>query len=335
MHIMAKNAQLVDFLDRAQKVSTLACKLVQSFANKKVDEQTWPCHKAAYEKYRKSLVALASEIKKPPQGSEEVGLWLAEATKNAETIRHFASSSDYRKFPDFLSNLNTVARGINISIKHVRKNLDSVGLNKTDLEEPKPAVIFSSLDRFPSTPNGHISFLEFVRDEVDYAAQAKRQQIELGYSNDTLASMVRGIKWAEAKTRIADLATLPKIAVAQVAKVLKRTLTVGTVDHIDSLLIPAVQILRDALENPEYYIGNRIPDIEDITNRTKATKHRKKKARYATIRAEDRIAKAWKQAREARIYKAVFARDNNLSTKELDKLLDRVYKRNKPLHPPE
>jgi hypothetical protein len=54
------------------------------------------------------------------------------------------------------------------------------------------------LDRFPATSAGHVAFLEFVRDEVRYAADAKRQQLAKGYSNDTLASMVRGIKWQEA-----------------------------------------------------------------------------------------------------------------------------------------
>ena len=79
---------------------------------------------------------------------------------------------------------------------------------------------FSLLDRYPATPAGHIGFLEFVRDEVDYAADAKRQQLARGYPNATIESMVRGIKWAEAGERIAALPDVPADAVEQVARVM-------------------------------------------------------------------------------------------------------------------
>ena len=58
-------------------------------------------------------------------------------------------------------------------------------------EEKVPLTL---LDRFPATPAGHVGFLESVRDDVHFAAEAKRQQLERGYLNDTLASMIRGIK---------------------------------------------------------------------------------------------------------------------------------------------
>ena len=104
------------------------------------------------------------------------------------------------------------------------------------------------LDRYPTTPIGHLAFIEWVRDELHLAAEAKRNQSAKGYPNDTLASMVRGIKWAEAASRAAMLRDQFPDAVGQVVGVLRRDLSVGTVEHLEELLRPAVGSLRDALE---------------------------------------------------------------------------------------
>ena len=117
--------------------------------------------------------------------------------------------------------------------------------------------VFSLLDRFPATPAGHVAFLEMVRDEIHYAAEAKRQQFARGYSFETLASMVRGIKWVEAGQRLSVLSNLAADATNQVASVLQRELTPGTVERIDELLTPAVRALLDAWEDRD------IPDEFD------------------------------------------------------------------------
>ncbi|MFQ5732840.1 MAG: hypothetical protein ACE5KM_12910 [Planctomycetaceae bacterium] len=104
------------------------------------------------------------------------------------------------------------------------------------------------LARFPTTETGHLEFLEFVRDEVHGAAEAKRQQIAQKYSNDVLASMVKGIKWWEARERVKLLFSI-SIAGEAVARVLRLELTVGTVEQIDELLTPAVRALRQAWED--------------------------------------------------------------------------------------
>lgn len=118
----------------------------------------------------------------------------------------------------------------------------------------------SLLDRFPATPVGHVGFLEFVRDEVHNAAEVKRQQIVRRYSGDTLASMVSGIKWAEAGQRTSMLSELPADAVEQVACVLRRELAVGTVEQTDDLLKPAVRALRDALEGADNATTAKLAD---------------------------------------------------------------------------
>jgi len=110
---------------------------------------------------------------------------------------------------------------------------------------------FTPLDRYPASPAGHIRFIEYVRYEVHNAAEAKRHQVELGYTNATIESMVTGIKWAEAGKRLdemAELTELPADIVEKVAAVLRRELTVGTVEQIDEELTSAVLALRDAWE---------------------------------------------------------------------------------------
>jgi hypothetical protein len=118
------------------------------------------------------------------------------------------------------------------------------------LSEPA-APEFTLLDRFPATPKGHVGFLEFVCDEVHYAAEAKRGQFVRGYSNSTIESMVRGIKWGEAGVRLAAVpaSEVPADAVEQVARVLRRELTARSVERIAELLTPTVRVLRDAWEN--------------------------------------------------------------------------------------
>ncbi|MDA1326297.1 MAG: hypothetical protein O3C34_16325 [Proteobacteria bacterium] len=108
--------------------------------------------------------------------------------------------------------------------------------------------VLSLLDRYPATPAGHVAFLEMVRDEIQYAADAKRQQFAKGYSFETLARMVCGIKWVEAGQRLSVLFHLAPDAANQAASVLQTELKVGTVERIDELFTPVVRDLRDALE---------------------------------------------------------------------------------------
>lgn len=258
---MAEESSLADFLERAQEISILANDLGRAFqseleqarANGEIDPSAWNRHKAEFEKLWKSLLSLASEIQNPPEGSGAVGERLAQAAENAREIRRLVGTPDYWQFADFFPNLNSVAWELHQAIKHVRKTSDSVD-PFAFLDEPRstkcesvPAL--SLLDRFPVTLAGHIGFIEWMRGEVHNAAEAKRQQLVRGYSDDTLASMVSGIKWAEAGNRVSSLSTLPTEVVEQVARVLRRDLTVGTVEEIDDLLTPNVRQLRNAWEN--------------------------------------------------------------------------------------
>ena len=103
--------------------------------------------------------------------------------------------------------------------------------------------------------------LEFVRDEVHYAAEAKRQQLALGYSNDTLEQMIRGIYWAEAKLRVELLTELPLDLRNQVNRILSRQLELGMIEQIDTLLSPTITALRDAWEDSRVSHDESVQDI--------------------------------------------------------------------------
>jgi hypothetical protein len=201
------------------------------------------------------------------------------------------------------------------------------------------ARLRDSIDEDCAKPSSEpVVFLEAVRDDIHYAAQAKRQQLVLGYSNDTLVSMVRGIKWAEAAQSVSMLSGLPANTVEQVICVLRRELTVGTIEQIDELLTPAIRRLRDAWE---CFNSNLAPkgDGQKIQGdtclgempHTAATRKRRgrKKADYGTVQKEAKLAAEWVRARAAGILKSAFAKDNGMNQKQLDALLDRVAKRNR------
>ena len=94
------------------------------------------------------------------------------------------------------------------------------------------------LDRYPATPEGHMKFLEWVRDEVKFATDAKRNQYARNYSYQTICQMVSGIKWDEAKIRLSMLDGVSSIASAAVSEVLQWNLSVETLEQIDEMLRP-------------------------------------------------------------------------------------------------
>lgn len=112
------------------------------------------------------------------------------------------------------------------------------------------------MDQFPTDTAGNLRLLEFARDEIHYAAEAKRQQLAQGYSNDTLEQMIRGVHWTEAKQRLELLAELPLELRNQVNRILSQELAIGTIEQIDSLLSPAITAIRDAWEDARNSYSN-------------------------------------------------------------------------------
>lgn len=53
----------------------------------------------------------------------------------------------------------------------------------------------------------------------------------------------------------------------------------------------------------------------------------RRKADVETVQREAKFAAKWERARGSKVYKSVFAKQNKLTTKQLDRLLDRVYAR--------
>ena len=108
---------------------------------------------------------------------------------------------------------------------------------------------FTLLDRFPDTPAGHVAFLEWVRDEVRLAADAKRRRSATTNSNANVKSLVNGIPWAEAAARLSAMTELSRKAVRNVSRVVRSKLSVATVEQVDQVLGPAIEAIRTAYDD--------------------------------------------------------------------------------------
>lgn len=259
---MADSSPLAGVLAQAAQVFSLAGALGRAFQEEREARQAaptdlgpcgWRHHEAKFDSFWVALMHLDHVIKNPPDGFAPVVEPLRKAARITNEIRS-ARLRDRRTldYQDYYPDLNTIAIYGSEAVSGVAK---SRGLNQSfaNADEESPSLSITQSDRFPPTRSGHLEFIEWVRDEIHYAAQAKREQLARGYGNATIEAMLRGIKWSEAATRIVGLASLPIEAVAQVARLLGRKLTLGTVEQIDELLGPAVQGLREAWEKAQLY----------------------------------------------------------------------------------
>jgi hypothetical protein len=260
---MAGSSAKGDFLTRAEHVFSSARELGCGFREDKlghrglIDHDSWNRHAPAFEQFCDALGQLRDPIQNPPVGLEAIAAQLKKAAETARRIRDTRRKmlgELYPHYADFFPELYSVAED---GLRAVRKSNEARGTDDTlavldELAERGEPQRLTCLDRYPDTPAGHIAFLEFVRDEVHGAAAAKRGGSN---GNATLASMVGGIHWREAHLRLVLLSSLPPDAVEQVARVLRRQLTIGTVERIDELLTPVIVALRDTWEdsrdNPE------------------------------------------------------------------------------------
>jgi hypothetical protein len=274
-NIMADSSPLDGLLDRAGNVFSLAGKLGRAFQEEGqsravfFDPSIWKRHEPTFNEFCEELLELRDATQKPPDGFEPVAAQLLAAARLAKRLRDCLSSEAERDrsswkgqpfgqmlgvknprppaftaywefFPDLNSVFENGWRAVN-EVTAARRLDDPFAF----VDEPG----FSLLDRFPATPAGNVAFLESVCDEVCYAADSKRGQLERGYSNATIENTVRGIKWAEARTRLAALPGLPNGIRSNLDDILHRELTAGTVDQIALLLKPAVWGVRNSLEH--------------------------------------------------------------------------------------
>lgn len=96
---------------------------------------------------------------------------------------------------------------------------------------------------------------------------------------------------------------------------------------------------RDAMRTAAEYVltilttclasGGAVADVAPTDARGVAERKRRgrKKADYETVQKEAALAAEWERARDAGIYKPDFAKDKNMTARQLDALLDRVAKR--------
>jgi hypothetical protein len=253
--IMADPTGLAGLLDRAGNVFSLAGKLGRAFQEEHqqqapIDDRDWSRHAAEFGKFCDAVVAMRDAIQDSPEGFAPVAEQLIDAASVAKQIQDAMQRPDGRTwatYREFFPHLNSVCHDGWQAVKEVTKagRLDDP---LAFVGDPATAPAYSLLDRFPVTPAGHVAFLEWVRDEVHYVAEAKRRQLERGYTNATIEGMVSGIKWSEAPARLVALSDLPEGVRRNAGNILHRELTPGTLEQIDTLLTPAVWGVRDAWE---------------------------------------------------------------------------------------
>lgn len=196
---------------------------------------------AVFWEYWDAFRGLRGVIEKPPKGFRPIAGCLREAVRVAREIRPMIEDWDGER-PEFrksLAELQRVAREGETALK-------SLPSTPRETEGKKPD--FTLLDRYPADPAGHLKFLEFVRQEIRYAADAQRHQLLKGYDNSTIARMLDGIQWAEALRRLLALPDLPETVRTECERVLRRDLTPATIERIDTLFGPLVESLREAWE---------------------------------------------------------------------------------------
>lgn len=119
----------------------------------------------------------------------------------------------------------------------------------TDESIPSAPSGFTKLDEYPNSPDGNMGYLEFARDDVNWAAGMKHHQYQEKYTDATIRAAVHLDIWEEAKRRF-DL-LLPFVrgeAANEVERIFKYPLSDRTVKKIDRSFDPAVDALRDAFQ---------------------------------------------------------------------------------------
>jgi len=210
---------------------------------------------------RQSFAGLQNAMHDPPDGFEEVAEQLSQLANILED-----NSDGRQQTTDATESILTdlIAFGMG---DRGRLAVREAIMRFPDALAANSDWFFTSLDAYAANTRGNLGFLEMVRDEVCDAAESKRQRIDRQYTNATLLQIVEGIKWSEARLRITLLGDLPADLVDQASKVLRRELTVGTVEHICELFTPVVGVLRDAYEdattaNQDHHSARVTPDSE-------------------------------------------------------------------------
>jgi hypothetical protein len=262
--------ELNQALEQARRAFTLACELGQSFSELaklrvvNYDASVWRTQAPFFERFWESLLEVRGLMQAPPRGLESVSDQLLKAARIAKRIRHAMQQSSettewaggpmaaafgiadsgrpqFTAYSEFFSDLLSVgSEGLDAIRSVWSANPPEEPFAFVDDENPNELTL---LDRFPATPEGHIKFLEWVYIEVREQASALRDG---KYPHESIENQLRsGIKWTEARRRLADLCDLPPDLSQQASSVLNRDLAIGSIELIERQMRPVVQSLRD------------------------------------------------------------------------------------------
>lgn len=187
------------------------------------------------------------------EGWESIDFAIRRGKRNAQQIADMilqAYRVRYRE-PELTPTHLTDEAGSQADVALKQQHDDRFASSDESTAKSVTTASFSCQERYPLTPAGHVAFLEWVRDEVHRAAVAKQKQLARGYSNKTLALMIHGIKWSEARARLTALSGLPAELRGRASAILHRDLTESTIAHISTLWAPVVLELRNELERAQ------------------------------------------------------------------------------------
>lgn len=110
---------------------------------------------------------------------------------------------------------------------------------------------FTDLDRFPATLEGHVDFLDSVCDQFRSVVEAKQAQAKRGDSGVTIETLIRGIKWDEARARLRALryaSDVPNGVRSDIDELRRLELSADTIGQIDTQLDVVVGTILDSME---------------------------------------------------------------------------------------
>ena len=267
---MAESSEIAVLLRQARHVFAQVNTIVNASRSefltgnsREVGFEEYPDKNYAYliNEVRQSFAGLQNAMHGPPDGFEEVAEQLSQLANILED-----NSDGRQQTTDATESILTDLIAFDMGDRG-RLAVREAIMRFPDALAANSDWFFTSLNAYAANTRGNLGFLEMVRDEVCDAAKSKRQRIDRQYTNATLLQMVEGIKWSEARLRITLLGDLPADLVDQASKVLRRELTVGTVEQICELFTPVVGALRDAYEdattaNQDHHSARVTPDSE-------------------------------------------------------------------------
>ncbi len=347
---MADSSALRELLDHASRVFSLAGELGRAFQDehqrqdqlgglRRFDSQVWKGQESNVKGFLDSVVMLGESIQNPPDGFQVVAQRLRETKA---IVRRF---EDALQRPDgggcvgcleLWPDLNSIADRGGKAVQEARKarRLDE---RFAFLDEPSAEATVKPTAAEDTTGEGLIERLLVGSDNVELTPR------DLAYLEAYLMNHRPTLVELANDAQAGDKGPPSDRKKLEIIRGFNRNLQAATekdrkglqdafsrnAEHLAAQqeLYQGRQEVTDESTNVPLNVGTT--DAAHLTSKPKAKRRGRPKADAMTLQREAEIASQWQQAHESGVYKAVFAKDNGLKTREFDAILNRVRKRKK------